>query len=541
MMEGDALSIGGRAWRVIMGYGHAPEHASLYCDAARRADLRRHAAAADLDQHQREPGRSADADPLRLFLGSQRRLIEPHCRRDTLVLPSHGLPFRGMRERVAQLEEHHRLRLGELEDVCGEPKCAADVLGTLFRRAARRRTRLSSRWARRSPTCNYLMHDGAAAARAGRRRHRAVRPKLESTEGVESDGHKDTQPEGADPVGRGARSSARSPQRSSNVLADFVNRHANGKGLAFTDELGIARAFMDMWAKLLADPMALGRAQMNMYFDYLRLWQSSWLKLLGQTAEPVAAPREGDNRFKDEDWQDELPLRLHQAVLPHRRAPHPRRRVGRRGPARTSRRGRSTSSPASTSTRSSPSNFALTNPQVLRETVEFGRHQPGQGPEEPARGPRRRRRAAAHQDDRREGLQARHNVATTPGKVVFQNDLMQLIQYEPATDDRLPAAAADHPALDQQVLHPRSAREELVHQVGGRAGPHGVRRVVGEPRRAPRRQGLRGLHARGHARRAGCDRAGDRRAQRQRDRLLPRRHAARRDARLHGGESATTA
>ena len=69
----------------------------------------------------------------------------------TVVLPSHGLPFRGMRERIAQLEEHHRLRLGELEDVCGEPKCAADVLGTLFRRYSTR-TRLCSPWAKRSPT-----------------------------------------------------------------------------------------------------------------------------------------------------------------------------------------------------------------------------------------------------------------------------------------------------------------------------------------------------------------------------------------------------
>src|SRR4029453_12989301 len=93
-------------------------------------------------------------------------------------------------------------------------------------------------------------------------------------------------------------------ERSSNVLADFMTRHANGKGLPFTDEFGIARAFMDMWAKLLANPMALAVAQMNMYFDYLRLWQSSWLKLLGQAADPVAAPAQGDNRFKDEDWQN---------------------------------------------------------------------------------------------------------------------------------------------------------------------------------------------------------------------------------------------
>ena len=92
-------------------------------------------------------------------------------------------------------------------------------------------------------------------------------------------------------------------ERSSNVLGDFVRRHANGKGVAFTDEFGIARAFMDMWVKLAANPVALAQAQMSMYFDYLRLWQASWLKLIGGNPEPVAEPASGDARFKDEEWQ----------------------------------------------------------------------------------------------------------------------------------------------------------------------------------------------------------------------------------------------
>jgi glyoxylase-like metal-dependent hydrolase (beta-lactamase superfamily II) len=157
MMEGDALSIGGRAWRVIMGYGHAPEHASLYCDALGvliSGDMLLPRISTNISVNQVDPL----ADPLRLFLGSQRHLMSL-TPAGTVVLPSHGLPFRGMRERIAQLEEHHRLRLGELEDVCGEPKCAADVLGTLFRRSLDAHQTLFA-MGEALAHLNYLMHDG---------------------------------------------------------------------------------------------------------------------------------------------------------------------------------------------------------------------------------------------------------------------------------------------------------------------------------------------------------------------------------------------
>ena len=57
------------------------------------------------------------------------------CPTDVLVLPSHGLPFRGAHARVAQLEEHHAERLAELLAACAaSPRAAADVLEVLFRR-----------------------------------------------------------------------------------------------------------------------------------------------------------------------------------------------------------------------------------------------------------------------------------------------------------------------------------------------------------------------------------------------------------------------
>jgi glyoxylase-like metal-dependent hydrolase (beta-lactamase superfamily II) len=132
IMDGDELEIGGRQWRVIMGYGHAPEHASLYCrelEAVISGDMLLPRISTNISVTQVDP----DANPLALFLGSLHRYTQL-IGGDPLILPSHGLPFRGMRERVTQLEAHHAARLEELEEECASPKSPAEVIGRLFRR-----------------------------------------------------------------------------------------------------------------------------------------------------------------------------------------------------------------------------------------------------------------------------------------------------------------------------------------------------------------------------------------------------------------------
>ena len=223
-------------------------------------------------------------------------------------------------------------------------------------------------------------------------------------------------------------------EHSSNVLADFVKRHANGKGVALTDELGLAKAFMDVWAKLLANPMALASAQMNMYFDYLRLWQSSWLKLLGQAAEPVAAPAKGDNRFKDEEWQTNFVFDyLKQSYLIAARHIHDVVSSVEGIPDESKRK-------VDFFTRQyidalSPSNFAATNPQVVRETMKSGGTNLVKGLknllEDLDEGDGQIRIKMTDPKAFKVGV----NVATMPGKVVFQNELMQLIQYAPLTKE----------------------------------------------------------------------------------------------------------
>jgi glyoxylase-like metal-dependent hydrolase (beta-lactamase superfamily II) len=132
LMDGMTVTIGGRAWRCIAGYGHAPEHISLYCvelNLLIAGDMLLPRISTNVSVFEMEP----EGNPLPLFLASLDRLAELPA--DMLVLPSHGKPFRGARQRIAQLKSHHDDRLAEVVEVCARaPASAADVLPVLFRR-----------------------------------------------------------------------------------------------------------------------------------------------------------------------------------------------------------------------------------------------------------------------------------------------------------------------------------------------------------------------------------------------------------------------
>lgn len=132
LQDDDVLRIGGRAWRCVSGYGHAPEHMSLYCEALKvliSGDMVLPRISTNVSVYHIEP----ESDPLRLFLQSIDKFTRLPA--DTLTLPSHGKPFLGLHERVRQLHEHHRERLAEVEQACTRaPQSAADILPVLFKR-----------------------------------------------------------------------------------------------------------------------------------------------------------------------------------------------------------------------------------------------------------------------------------------------------------------------------------------------------------------------------------------------------------------------
>jgi len=132
LFEGERIPVGGQQWLVMVGYGHAPEHASLHCAALNvliSGDMLLPRISTNVSVRPVDPW----ANPLRMFLESIGRYRALPA--DVLVLPSHGLPFRGAHARIAQLEAHHRERLAELQAACvAAPRTAAEVLELLFRR-----------------------------------------------------------------------------------------------------------------------------------------------------------------------------------------------------------------------------------------------------------------------------------------------------------------------------------------------------------------------------------------------------------------------
>jgi glyoxylase-like metal-dependent hydrolase (beta-lactamase superfamily II) len=132
MMDGDKLTIGGHEWQVITVFGHAPEHAALYC-ASKNVLISGDQVLPRITTNVGVWGNQPEANPLALFLDSIGRFLPLPA--DALVLPSHDRVFRGLHRRVAELREHHAVRLENLVDACAKPVTAFEVLPVLFKRA----------------------------------------------------------------------------------------------------------------------------------------------------------------------------------------------------------------------------------------------------------------------------------------------------------------------------------------------------------------------------------------------------------------------
>ena len=234
-----------------------------------------------------------------------------------------------------------------------------------------------------------------------------------------------------------AKTMARIGDRSRQLVSDFVARQAEkaaaSGGSPHHDPLNIGTAFFELTTRLMANPARLVQAQISLWQDYMSLWQTATRRFFGETTEPVAEPAAGDRRFKDQAWQESfvfdfikqsylLTARWLQQTVKETEGMDPK-----------------TAQKVDFYTRQfvdamAPSNFLMTNPEVLRATIESGGENLVKGLDNLLKDLERGKGKLAIKMTDMEAFQVGKNIATAPGKVVFQNDLMQLIQYEPTTN-----------------------------------------------------------------------------------------------------------
>src|SRR3954470_17166161 len=221
-------------------------------------------------------------------------------------------------------------------------------------------------------------------------------------------------------------------ERSSKILGEFARKQTQSMSAAVRDEMGIAKAFMDLYARLAADPALLASMSVNLWVDQWQLWHSSWMKMLGMDAAPVAEAAKGDWRFKDEEWSKNFLFDYikQSYLIAARNIQHAVAQVEGLSPESEKKVAFFTRQYVDAL---APSNFLLTNPQVLRETLASGGQNLVRGLNnlladlEKGHGELR----ISMTDET--AFQLGRNVATSPGKVVHQTELMQLIQYQPIT------------------------------------------------------------------------------------------------------------
>ena len=201
--------------------------------------------------------------------------------------------------------------------------------------------------------------------------------------------------------------------------------------LAF-DPMAPARAMADFSVQLWSNPMAVLQASQTAASEWMELWGASARRLAGQPVEPVIAPERGDRRFGDAAWsEDPVFDYLKQAYLlaSKQAADLVSNSEGIDEATRTR---------AEFYTRAyldalSPANFAFTNPEAIRRAIDTGSISLLSGlanlladAATDAKLPVRRTSAE---------FELGRDIAATPGSVIFQNELMQLIQYAPMTDE----------------------------------------------------------------------------------------------------------
>ena len=183
----------------------------------------------------------------------------------------------------------------------------------------------------------------------------------------------------------------------------------------------------------LADPMRLAETQAMFFQQFAALWNNVLQRSVGFGIKPLIEPGPGDNRFKDPEWSHNpfFDFVKQAYLLVCRWAEE---RLGETGDMDPRERHRAEFYLRQMTSAYSPSNFLVTNPEVLRETIRSNGQNLVNGVEMLSQDMSRSSDLMKISQTDTSAFEVGRNLAMTPGKVVFQNDLLQLIQYTPTTE-----------------------------------------------------------------------------------------------------------
>jgi polyhydroxyalkanoate synthase subunit PhaC len=220
--------------------------------------------------------------------------------------------------------------------------------------------------------------------------------------------------------------------RSHRLMVDFLTRRPELTGLG--DPAGIGQAFLQLTAKIIADPMSIAQAQLELWADHMTLWRRTTERLFDPTGKSDRRPLATDRRFQHSAWTENILFDyIKQSYLISAEAILSAvSRVNGLNPK--------TAHKVDFYTRQfvdamSPSNFLATNPEVLQTTIETGGENLLRGLTNLLDDLERGRGQLAVTMTDLKAFRLGESVAATPGKVIFQNELMQLIQYAPSTPE----------------------------------------------------------------------------------------------------------
>ena len=221
-------------------------------------------------------------------------------------------------------------------------------------------------------------------------------------------------------------------EKSQHLVAEFLKRQSAEDGIGMATPSSIGAAFFEMTSRMMSDPSRLVQAQLSLWNDYMTLWQRTAQRFLGDSMQPMIEPLASDRRFRDKAWTDNTLFDfIKQSYLLTARWLQETVKQVDGIDERTARK-------IDFYTRQfvdaiAPSNFLMTNPEALRATVESRGENLINGLRNLLDDLERGKGRLAIKMTDMAAFRIGENIAVTPGKVVFQNDLLQLIQYDPTT------------------------------------------------------------------------------------------------------------